>query len=407
MTAWIELSIILITISGIAIGRFPVFRMNRTTIALVGATALLAIQAISLEEAYRIIDMNTLVLLFSMMVINANLRLSGFFRILVNRIILIARTPMQLLVLIVFSSGILSGLFLNDTIVLVFTPLVIEIILILKRNPLPYLIALATSANVGSVATIVGNPQNMIIGVLSGIPFGRFLYYLTPGALIGLLIIVLIIRLADRNEFRDQKLVPPPAADMHIYRPLMIKSMIATVLMLIAFLAGVPVTLAALGAAALLLFTRRVKPERVFAEIDWSLLVFFASLFVITDILGRFLISTQVFSLTESTSPGAIAEFSIISVVLSNLISNVPAVLTLSPLIRLMADPERFWLMLALTSTFAGNLTLLGSVANLIVAELARKRGVVISFGAYLKVGLPVTIITTIIGVILLTLLTA
>ena len=402
---WLEVGIILLTITGIAIGRFPVFRMNRTTIALVGATLLLVIQAISLEEAYRIIDLNTLVLLFSMMVINANLRLSGFFRILVNRIVIIARTPMQLLTLIILSSGILSALFLNDTIVLVFTPLVIEIVVALKRNPLPYLIALATSANVGSVATIVGNPQNMIIGILSGISFTRFFLFLLPAALLGLLIILLIIRMFYSGEFKNQQLVPPVKSDFRIHRPLMIKSLAATLLMLVAFLSDVPVTLAALAAAALLLFTRRVKPERVFAEIDWSLLVFFASLFIITDILGRYIIDHRVFLLTESTSAGALTGFTLISVLLSNLISNVPAVLTLSPLIRMMAEPEKFWLLLALTSTFAGNLTLLGSVANLIVAELARKRGVTIRFSDYLKIGLPVTIVTTVVGVTCLVML--
>ena len=153
---WFYLCVITLTIIGVAFGRFPVFRMNRTTIALVGAAVLLATGALSLPDAYHAVDMNTIVLIFSMMVINVNLRIAGFFKILATRILHLAHTPAQLLLFVVFSAGLLSSLFLNDTIVIMFTPLVLDIAQSLKRNPIPYLLALATSANVGSVATIVG-----------------------------------------------------------------------------------------------------------------------------------------------------------------------------------------------------------------------------------------------------------
>lgn len=182
----------------------------------------------------------------------------------------------------------------------------------------------------------------------------------------------------------------------------MIKSLVVTPLMLISFIAGAPVAMASLIAAAVLLFTRRIKPERVFAEIDWSLLVFFCGLFVVTDVLGRYIVESEFYIIADDYNIKSIVNFSVISIVLSNLISNVPAVLALSPMIKTMANPEIYWILLALTSTFAGNLTLLGSVANLITAELAKKRGVIIRFGEYLKAGIPITLLTVIYGVYLI-----
>jgi Na+/H+ antiporter NhaD/arsenite permease-like protein len=168
-TNWLTLFVVVVILAGIAIGRFPILRMNRATIALVGATILIATGAISLPQAYAALDMNTLVLLFAMMIINANLRLAGFFQLVATQVVRVARSPRLLLALIIIAAGFLSALFLNDTIVLMLTPLVVEITLALRRNPIPYLLALATAANVGSVATITGNPQIMLIGMASGI----------------------------------------------------------------------------------------------------------------------------------------------------------------------------------------------------------------------------------------------
>jgi Na+/H+ antiporter NhaD/arsenite permease-like protein len=226
-----------------------------------------------------------------MMVLNINLRLSGFFKIITSKIISFAKTPRQLLALIIFSSGMLSALFLNDTIVIMFTPLILSLVLTLKRNPIPYLVALATSANVGSVATIVGNPQNMIIGIFSKISFTEFALRLTPIALIGLSIIWVVIVLIYKAEFSNEKLSTKIEEDYKVFRPLLIKSTIVLIVMLSAFNLGFPIALSALGGASLLLITRRIKPERVFIELDWSLLVFFSGLFIITHTLNEFFIS--------------------------------------------------------------------------------------------------------------------
>src|SRR5688572_17721588 len=183
ITYWLSLLIIVATIVGVAVGRYPFLRMNRATIALTGATTLIVLGALTLEQAYDALALDTLTLLFAMMILNVNLRRAGFFGVVGNWVIHYAHSTRQLLARIIVASGVLSVLFLNDTIVLVFTPLVLDICTTVNRRPIPYLVALVTAANIGSVTTITGNPQNMIIGVASGITFAQFTAYLAPVAL--------------------------------------------------------------------------------------------------------------------------------------------------------------------------------------------------------------------------------
>ncbi len=399
MIDYLNFIIILLSLFGIAIGSFPKFRMNRATISLVGASALIIINEMNLKKAVSFIDIDTIILIFAMMIININLRLAGFFNIIANKVIAYSKTPRQLLIILTFSSGILSSLFLNDTIVIMFTPMIIEIVIHFKRNPIPYLIALATSANIGSAATIVGNPQNMIIGIQSGISFSEFMFYMFPISLVCLFHVVIVISIIYKKEFTNQKFEENLDKETKIYRPLFIKSTAVLTLMLIAFLIGSPVAITALAASAILLITRRIKPERVFLEVDFSLLIFFACLFIISHQTNYLLTSSVKISDLQFFSENRIINISIVASVLSNIISNVPAVLMLSPIIKEMINPEKIWLTLALSSTFAGNLTLLGSVANLIVVEMARKRGVNIKFTEYLKSGVIITIISLVFGV--------
>jgi Na+/H+ antiporter NhaD/arsenite permease-like protein len=388
------------TLIGVALGRWPWLRMNRATIALVGATALIAIGVIPLEQAYRAIDWNTIVLLFAMMVLNVNLRIAGFFHLVTSHVVRLARTPRRLLAMVIAVSGVLSAIFLNDTIALMMTPLVLDLALALRRNPLPYLVALVTAANVGSVAAITGNPQNMLVGMSSGIPFVQFTAALAPIALAGLGVIWLVIIVVYRAEFAPAVL----SGDYHLppqeYRPLLRKSMIATALMLAALIAGAPIPLAALVAAALLLISRRRDPEAVFQDIDWGLLVFFAALFVVTGAIETSGLGAGLFAWLRPWADGGSAKLTVVSLVLSNVVSNVPAVMLFRPVIPTLAEPHTAWLTLAMATTLAGNLTLLGSVANLIVAEIARRRGVHLSFGEYLKAGTPIAIGTITLGVL-------
>lgn len=397
---WLTLIAVIVILLGVALGRYPGLRMNRATIALVGATGLILIGSISLEDAFAALDLNTLLLLFAMMILNVNLRLAGFFRLVNTSIVGWAKSPRQLLGFIVLASGLLSALFLNDTIVLMFTPLVIEVTLALRRNPIPYLVGLATAANIGSVATITGNPQNMLIGVASGLSFAAFSSYLLPVALVGLGLCWLVVVAVYREEFTAVSLPALPPEKVRTFSPLLNKSILATIGMLIAFLAGVPIPLAALAAASLLLITRRLKPNRVFREIDWTLLIFFGGLFMVTGAIESSGLSERLFAVMQPLAERGIGWLTAVSVLLSNTISNVPAVMLFRPLVPDFADPTTTWLTLAMATTLAGNLTLLGSVANLIVAESAAARGVKLTFGEYLRVGVPITLITLVWGVI-------
>ncbi|HUW41187.1 MAG TPA: anion transporter [Rectinemataceae bacterium] len=388
---------------GIALGRLPLFRMNRASIALVSATLLIAFKAITLDQAAAAIDLGTIVLLLAMMLVVANLRLAGFFSLAGARILAAARGPRQLLALVILASGFLSALFLNDTVCLMLTPLVGDLALRSRRDPLPYLIALATAANVGSCATIVGNPQNMLIGAASKIPFGVFFSRLGPPSLLGLAVCWVTIALAFPDEFRKgQVLLPPRAAAGPMDRRLAIKSLAATLVMLALLLAGVSPALSALVAATTLLITRRIAPEKVFAEVDFTLLVFFASLFVVTAAFGRTPLFAAVLAAVrpflEQGGTWSRSALSLFTLAASNLVSNVPTVMLLRPLVDTMSDRTTAWLLLAMASTYAGNLTLLGSVANLIVAEGARPLGIRLSFGSYLKAGVPITLLTAFIG---------
>ena len=391
--------IIAVTLIGVAIGRYPRLNMNRATIALVGATFLVALGLLTLEEAYRAIDWNTILLLFGMMVLNVNLRSAGFFHLVTAKVVQFARTPRQLLALIVAVSGVFSAVFLNDTIVLVFTPLVLDITAALRRNPLPYLVALVTAANIGSVATITGNPQNMLVGISSEIGFVDFTRALGPIALLGLVAIWIVIVLVYRADFRREVFTPTYRFEPQVLRPRLRKALFATAVMLVALIAGMPVPLAAALAAALLLITRRTDPAHMFQEIDWSLLVFFSALFVVTGAINTAGFSEHLFRFLRPYADGGPGPLTIVSVVLSNLVSNVPAVMLFRPIVPTLANPHDAWLTLAMATTLAGNLTLLGSVANLIVAELARARGVQLSFTEYLKAGTPIAIFSLLLGV--------
>lgn len=382
--------------AAIAIGTIPGLRMNRATIALVGPALLVLAGALTEEQAIDALDMGTILLLGAMMVINVNLRLAGFFRFVTGRTLRIARTPHVLLAWVVVSSGVLSAMFLNDTICLMLTPLIVDITRRLQRNPIPYLIALGAATNIGSVATITGNPQNLIIGQSSGIPYMTFMRYLAPVALVGWVICWLVIMLVYPQEFRGRLpnvVLPPPRT----YTPLLGRTIIIVVGLLVMFLAGFPVVTSACIAAGVLLVSR-LRPAKLLA-LDWELLAFFAGLFVITGAIEVTGLSNLLFEQVKPLLESSIPVFSLIVGIVSNIVSNVPAVLLLRPEIPHFADPETTWLVLAMASTLAGNFTLLGSAATLIVAELAEVQGVKLRFMAYLRAGVPITILTMLAGI--------
>ncbi len=385
----------------IAIGRLPGFRVDRTGAAIIGASLMIAFEVLTFEEAYAAINYDTIILLFGMMIVVANLRLSGFFAAVSAWVVRHAHHPLALLATIILVSGVFSAFFVNDTMCLVLTPLVLEIVMALRLNPVPYLLAVAMASNIGSVATITGNPQNMMIGAFSGIHYREFTSALSPVAAAGLVLSFAILALVYRREFSRAKRVEPACLRVRVNRVLMWKSLAASAAMILFFFIGWPVPKVAILTGALLLITRRVKPEKVYHEIDFSLLILFIGLFIVVAGFEKTALSSEIVAFASGyrlDRPPVLATF---AAVLSNLVSNVPAVMVFKPIIPHLADPKRAWLILAMSSTLAGNLTVLGSVANLIVIQRAAPQ-VKISFWEYFKVGALITITSIALGLMML-----
>ena len=265
----------------LAIGKIPGLSIDRAGVALVGAGLMVASGTLSLEDAYKAIDLNTITLLLGMMIVVANLRLSGFFAAATAWVVEHAKTPMILLCAVTATSGIFSAFLVNDAICLVLAPLVLELTLRTGRKPAPYLLAVAMASNIGSTATITGNPQNILIGSFSQIPYATFAFALGPVALIGLVITVALVALLHRGEFARGGRMTEATVNIRVNRVLVTRALVATALMVALFFAGQPPAKTAIIIGGLLLLTRRVKSQRVYAEIDWSLLLMFAGLFII------------------------------------------------------------------------------------------------------------------------------
>jgi Na+/H+ antiporter NhaD/arsenite permease-like protein len=302
-------------------------------------------------------------------------------------------------VAIILACGLLSAFLVNDTICLVMTPLALDLVMPLKRNPIPYLLAIATASNIGSVATITGNPQNIIIGSLSHIPYNAFAATLAPVAAIGLIITALLIALVYRSEFFTRERFEKSPLPAHYHGPLLLKTVTVLVVMVVLFFIGQPVAKVAIVGGAFLLLTRRVKPEKIYREIDWPLLVMFVGLFIVIGGFEKTIITPEVAAVGRLHLDNT-AVLVGVTAVLSNVVSNVPAVLMLKPFIPALGDPQRAWLVVAMAATLAGNFTLVGSVANLIVAQRAKARGVDIGFWTYFKVGGPLTVTTVLVGML-------
>jgi Na+/H+ antiporter NhaD/arsenite permease-like protein len=401
LTSVLPILIFAATYLVLAVGRVPGLRIDRTGAAIIGASLMVATGALSIDEAFRSINYETVILLFGMMLVVANLRLSGFFAVVSRRVISFTHRPLTLLFAVVFVSGVFSAFFVNDTICVVLTPLVVEIVTHLRRNPIPYLLGVAMAANIGSTATITGNPQNMLIGTFSHIPYRTFAAALAPVAFLGLVFTVLLLYLVYHREFASKFSAETVEREKVANPGLMWRTVVAAAVMLVLFFAGWSTSKVAIVTGALLLITRTVEPEKVYREIDWSLLVMLMGLLIVIAGIGKTVLPGDLAAVAAHLQLARVSVLSGVTAVLSNVVSNVPAVLLMKPFIAHLPHQERGWLALAMSSTLAGNLTLLGSIANLIVVERARKT-VKISFVEYLKAGVPLTILTLTAGIIAL-----
>ncbi len=384
-----------ITLLVFALGKSPVFRVDRAGVAIIGATLIIATGILTFNQATHTIDFRTIVLLFAMMIVTANLKLAGFFQLIGNILLKNAKSQKHLLLIVIMMTGLLSAFFINDIICLLFTPIVVLICKRAEINPVPYAISVATASNIGSAATLIGNPQNILIGSLSNISFFEYCRLAFPLAIVGLLLNYFFIVLIFRKELQGKIPSHPPLEGAY-HRYLIGKCLFTMSVIAVGFLAGVDTVMIASLGAGYLLMTRRLKPNKVYASIDFNLLVIFSGLFIIMGGVEQSGLMKWLLQELHFLNFKQFSIFGILTIVLSNIFSNVPAVLLLKFLIP-AGTGKLWWAGMAIFSTIAGNLTLTGSMANLIVAESAKREGVRISFFDYLKVGMPLTILLCII----------
>jgi len=415
-----------ITYIGIAIGGFPKLVIDRVGVALLGAIAMLAVQGISIREAVspEIISYETILLLFGLMIFSAQLRVAGFYAVAGKFLTRLTDRPRVLLAGLIAISALLSAVLANDIVCLAFTPLLCDALLAARRNPLPYLLALATSSNIGSAATIIGNPQNMHIGAHAGLAFGHFSLIMLPPVVVGLVLNYwAVIWMFGKKLGEECAMVSPARSQIRAHEgetlvpsslPLQTRDeepdwwliyktlglMVGLVIVFL-FVGGEARAIAALAGAGVLLLSHRAKAARLYQFVDWNLLLLFLGLFVVNGAVKPLVAEAFAHVRSAGVNVENPLTLSGVTLVLSNLVSNVPAVLLLQTPIDAAPVGQRLqlWYLLALVSTWAGNLTLVGSIANLIVAESAAAFGVKVGLKDYCKLGVPLTIVTVVLGV--------
>jgi Na+/H+ antiporter NhaD/arsenite permease-like protein len=375
----------------------PFLKLDRPGGAVAGAVAMVAFGVLTPEQVYReAVNWDTLVLLLGMMVLSSIMARAGIFRWVSWAALKRAHGPHTLLLAIVVVAGGLSAVLVNDTVCLMCTPVVLALVAEADLPPLPYLLALAFASNAGSVATLTGNPQNMLIGTLSGIPYAHFTKALAVPAALSLACVYLVLRIAFHRDLRSAPKLDPHVPEPPLQRRQAVLCCFALAFVVTGFFAGYNLAWTAMLGAALLLILTRGAPKEIFAQVDGTLLLFFAALFVVTHGVAQAGITERIFRAIEpalgSDAVQQTIRFGGFTVAACQLVSNVPFVLVAQHWVPKMADPHLSWLSLALVSTLAGNLTPVASVANLIVLELAGDRGKV-RFFRFLAVGAGATFV--------------
>ena len=375
---------------GMILGEIPGLRLDRAGIALLGAIALVATGDMTPAEAWASVDVGTIALLFGLMIVSAQFRLGGFYMLVVRRLAVRDASPAWLLAGVVVLSGTLSALLANDIVCLAMTPVLIEVCVRRSLNPVPYLLGLACAANVGSAATLIGNPQNMLIGQTLRLSFARYLVDGGVPALAGLVVVWAVIAGLWRGRWAGTCAAPAVEhVPFHAWHTL--KGTLVLAAVVAAFLvAPWPHEAVALAGAGVLLTSRSMDSRDVLGLVDWQLLVLFMGLFVVNAAVqhaglaerGLEQLSAMGF---DVRNPAVLFG---VTVGLSNVVSNVPAVMLLLP----AASHPLGGAVLALASTLAGNLFIVGSIANIIVVDQARRLGVTIDWRMHARVGIPVTV---------------
>lgn len=387
--------IFLLTYFGVAVGRIPGLMIDRTGIALLGAIAMLVFGILSLDCAVGCVDYSTILLLFALMILSAQLRLGGFYTHMAYAITSFLKSPRLFLLFSMLISAVLSAVLANDIVCLAFTPVLTVSLLRAGLNPIPFLLGLAISSNIGSAATIIGNPQNMLIGQVGKLHFGQFFLWCAPPSIISLFGSYLILCWFYRKRFSLNHQEPTSLTDQdwpNFNQWQSIKGLIATAVLVILFLTPIPRELSAIAVAGVLLCSRRMKSRTIISLVDWHLIILFIALFVVIQGISSENLPTIIIEALQKKGINlqSLAILTGVSTLLSNLVSNVPATMLLIHFLDPSSPVQ--WYTLAVSSTFAGNLITIGSIANLIVIEQAKMYGVEITFREHAGVGVPVTL---------------
>ena len=389
--------VFLLTYLGMAAGRLPWFQVDRTGIALLGVIALLGTEAATLDDIAGDIDTATLVLLFALMIVSAQFAASGFFDLCVQRLMAVRGGPVVLLALTVAVCGGLSAILANDILLFGLTPLLIAGVRRRGLDPRPFLLALAAATNAGSAATLIGNPQNIAIGQMGNLNFWDFIAACAVPAMVSLVIVFAVLWLLWGHRMENIELLPDDLPEVPIHphdRTQTLRGAIAVAALLLFFTTSLPREIGALIIAALLMASRKVTSRAMIAAVDWPLLLLFACLFGVTGALHDTGIPWSITTVLQEHGllPDNLAVLTPLTLLMSNTIGNVPSVILL---LQIWPDPPQGALYaLALLSTLAGNLLLVGSLANLIVVERAAGYGVRISFAEHARAGIPITLLS-------------
>ncbi len=402
---WGIVAIFVTVYAGMILGGLPRLKLDRAGVALLGAIGVIGLGAMSTTQAANAVDLPTVLLLFAFMVVSAQMRLGGFYTAVTRQVAALPLGRNALLGAIIGVAGALSAVFSNDIICLAMTPVVAQLCQRRHLNPVPFLLGLACAANIGSAATLIGNPQNMLIGSVLQLPFAGYVRQALPPVVLslGVLWAWLVWGPGHDEPTVPAKLSGAQPVDLPAgYGPLQAPPFdawqtakglaVATTLLLVFLFTDWPREVAALVGAGVLLLSRRLHSSHVMGFIDWQLLVLFMGLFVVNHAFESTGLAAQAVAWlaaqgVQLADPGVLF---VAGVGLSNLVSNVPAVMLLLPHQR---GPDA-GVTLALVSTLAGNLLLVGSIANLIVVDLAQKSGVTLDWRMHARVGVPVTLLT-------------
>ncbi len=407
----IALGVFIFTYALISFNRRGKSRVELPAAALIGGALMLIFGIVRPSAALAGINWNTIILILGMMLIAAAMDATGFF-VWVASIVSRSRSPAKLLVVVCAVTALLSALILNDAVVLIFSPVVILTARRMSVNPVPYLIMEAMSANIGSAATEVGNPQNAYIASVSTVPFHTFTILALPPTVLSLVAAIIIALFIGKVHFSNSDFSAKDRTEGEI---VIRKGPIEFMLLLVsAVFAGFyassfthfPIAMTALigGIVSLVAvpFMSDATNQQILQKVDWGIILFFIGLFIlISGVQSSGLLSTIVgyFQNASGGSAGTVAGMTVLTAILSNLTSNVPAVLLLAPVVQNIAPTTRMWLTLALSSTFAGNATIIGAAANVIVARAASKQGIHISLSEFAKYGIPITLVSLLLTV--------